>query len=140
MRWVTDRSGLEAFATVNDTAYQSLGMTAGVVHETFRDLDEFIAPQSHAVVGYDGDRPLAAAQTLVAGGIAGVYWVGVVDEARGRGLGEAVTRAVTNRAFDLGASACVLQASKIGELIYARLDYEVVYRNTGLIRLGPTGT
>ena len=44
-------------------------------------------------------------------GIGGVYWIGVVDEVRGRGIGELVTATLTNIAFEVGAPACTLQAS-----------------------------
>jgi predicted GNAT family acetyltransferase len=78
---------------------------------------------------------VAAAQTLLSHGIAGVYWVGTVDDARGRGLGEAVTRAVTNAAFDLGARANTLQASIMGEPIYRRMGYETLYSYHSLVRM-----
>jgi len=80
---------------------------------------------------------VAAAQTLLSHGIAGVYWVGTVEGARSRGLGEAVTRAVTNAAFDRGATANSLQASPMGEPIYRRMGYEEIYRYTTYTRLTP---
>ena len=64
----------------------------------------------------------------------GVDRVGTVEAARGRGLGDLVTRAVTNRSLDEGAPACTLQASPMGEPIYARMGYEQIYRYRGLVR------
>ena len=43
-------------------------------------------------VGYEGERPVASSQLLVHGGVGGLYYVGTVKEARGRGYGEALTR------------------------------------------------
>ena len=56
--------------------------------------------------------------TLSSHGIAGLYWVGTVEQARRSGLGRAVTAAVTNIAFDRGASLVTLQASVMGEPVY----------------------
>ena len=61
-------------------------------------------------------------------GIAGIYAVGTTEAARGRGLAELVTRAVTNIGFDGGAPLVTLQASPMGESIYHRLGYRELYR------------
>ena len=44
-------------------------------------------------------------------------------QARGRGFGEAVTAAATYSLFDDGAVAVVLQASVMGEPVYARMGF-----------------
>ena len=64
-----------------------------------------------------------------------MYFVGTVEAARGLGIGELVTRAVTDRAFDLGAAAVTLQASPMGEAIYARMGYVAAYRYSTLLHL-----
>jgi hypothetical protein len=135
LRWVSDRAGMDDFIAVSDAAYATLGLPRGEVAASVTEVDRFVAPHIQTVLAYQDDRPVAAAQTMLSHGIAGVYWVGTVEEARGGGLGDAVTRAVTNRAFDLGAAAVTLQASSMGEPIYARMGYEVLYRYTGLVRL-----
>jgi hypothetical protein len=135
LRWVTDRSGMDDFIAVNDAAYATLGMPRGVIGEAITDVDRFTEPHIGTVVAYLDGVPSAAAQLLLSHGIAGVYWVGTVESARGKGMGEVVTRAVTNRAFELGAAAVTLQASPMGEPIYARLGYETLYRYHGLVRL-----
>jgi GNAT superfamily N-acetyltransferase len=88
----------------------------------------FLEPHVHTVLAYAGGEPVGAAQMLLSHGIGGVYWVGAVEAVRGRGVGEAVTRAVTNRAFDAGAALVSLQASKMGEPIYRRMGYRELYR------------
>jgi len=50
-----------------------------------------------------------------------------LDQYRGRGLGEAVTRAVTNAGFDLGARINTLQASPMGAPSYLRMGYQTVF-------------
>lgn len=134
IRWVDDGAPVEDFVHVTDTAYVSLGMTAGAVKEAFIAPDRIGSPEIRTVVAYLADEPVAAAQILLSHGIAGVYCVGTLEAARGRGLGDLVTRTVTNRAFDEGARVCTLQASPMGEAIYTRMGYETIYRYTGLVR------
>ena len=57
------------------------------------------------------------------------------DAARGRGLGDTVTRAVTNEAFRRGADLVTLEASPFGEHTYARMGYREIYRYRMLIRV-----
>ena len=64
-----------------------------------------------------------------------VGWVACADEGRGRGLGDVVTRRVTNEAFERGAQLVTLEASKFGEHTYARMGYREIYRYRMLIRL-----
>jgi hypothetical protein len=75
---------------------------------------------------------------LLSHGISGVYAVGTIARARGKGLGEAVTRAVTNRAFDQGARAATMQASPMGQPIYRRMGYMTLYEYTTLVHSGPS--
>ena len=123
------------FGSVNSQAYATYGMPDDVVSAVISRPDRFLAaPHLISVVAYVDGAPAAAAQTLLSHGIAGVYWVGTVESARGRGLGEAVTRAVTNAAFDNGATANTLQASVMGEPIYRRMGYEEICRYTSMVR------
>ena len=139
LRWVENADDMAASAAVavNDLAYQSLGMPAGPALEAITNLDRYTEPHIHTVVAYLDGQPVATAQTLLSHSIAGVYWVGSLAEARGRGLGELVTRVVTNRAFDLGAAAVGLQASSMGQPIYDRMGYESVYNYRTHFRFGP---
>lgn len=134
LRWVIDRSTFDDFVAVCDTAYASQGLPVGTVKASVTDLAAFTQPHVQSVVAYVDDKPVAVAQTLLSHSIAGVFWVGTLAEARRRGLGEAVTRAVTNRAFDLGARLVSLQASVIGGPLYLRLGYKTLYHYTTFVR------
>ena len=50
--------------------------------------------------------------TIVNNGVAGIYWVGSLEQARGQGLGRAATAAATNAGFELGADIASLQARR----------------------------
>ena len=138
MRRLTTLEEVGHFADVNGRAYATYGMPPETAPAVLSRPERFLgAPNLVNMVAYLDGEPAAAAQTLLSHGIAGVYWVGTIDAARGRGLGEAVTRAVTNAAFDLGATANSLQASVMGEPIYRRMGYEEIYRYTTYTRLTP---
>jgi ribosomal protein S18 acetylase RimI-like enzyme len=76
---------------------------------------------------------------VVTHGVAGVYWVGTVPAARGRGLAELCTRAAGNAGFDRGARIAALQASVMGEPLYRRMGYVEVTRYPLMAQLRPTG-
>jgi predicted acetyltransferase len=65
--------------------------------------------------------------TIVSHGVAGIYWVGSLEQARGKGLGQAVTAAATNAGFELGAEIASLQASPMGKPIYEAMGYETIF-------------
>ena len=82
---------------------------------------------------------VAAAIAILSHGIAGLYWVAALPEARGRGLGEACTRLAGNRAFELGARCVILQASAQGEPIYLRMGYREITRYRWFVK-GPAAS
>ena len=67
---------------------------------------------------------MACAWVLCAGGVAGIYTVGTVPEAHGRGFGTAVTEAVRH-AQGLGYRSAVLWASPAGRPVYERMGFRV---------------
>jgi ribosomal protein S18 acetylase RimI-like enzyme len=97
-----------------------------------------LEPQNEVVLALLDGQPAAGAHLLCSHGMAGVYYVGTLEAARGRGLGELVTATVTNRAFERGAPFVGLQASPMGEPIYRRMGYRDLYRQAGLVRFTPT--
>jgi len=127
LRWVEDESGVHDFCAVNEEAYSPDGRPLTMFREITRDANRFCAPHIRTVVAYSGDRAVAAAQTIYSHGIAGVFAVGTRSDARGKGVGDAVTRAVTRRAFEDGAAAVSLQASAMGAPIYDRMGYARLY-------------
>jgi GNAT superfamily N-acetyltransferase len=123
LRWVVDEAGIRDFCTVNEVAFSPDGTPTTMFRDVTRDANRFAAPHVRTVVAYEGERALATAQALYSHGIAGVFAVGTLPEARGKGLGDAVTRAVTCRAFEEGAAMVSLQASAMGAPIYQRMGY-----------------
>ena len=75
--------------------------------------------------------------TIVSHGVAGIYWVGSLEQARGKGLGRAITAAATNAGFDLGAEIASLQASPMGKPIYEAMGYETIFSYRLLMSAAP---
>jgi ribosomal protein S18 acetylase RimI-like enzyme len=109
-------------AAVCAEAYESMGLPPAVTASLF-GAPAGVDPASRVVVAYVEGVAAATARLEPGGGVAGVYWVATRPALRGRGLGEACTRAVTNAGFAAGARFAVLQASPMGAPIYARLGF-----------------
>jgi GNAT superfamily N-acetyltransferase len=120
----TTAQDLEDFVQVNAQAYETLGLPPMFMPFHFMDRATMLAPDVTIALARDADgRAQATAMALHTGIVAGVYWVGTVPEARGKGLAAACTALVTNLALEKGAKAVTLQATHMGESVYRRLGY-----------------
>jgi predicted GNAT family acetyltransferase len=97
---------------------------AGVAQDIFGEpCSLFGMPNAIGYVAYVDDEPASAAMVLVVGSVAGIDWVSTRHAYRGRGLGEAVTRASVNAGFELGARIAALQAEPKAESLYRRVGF-----------------
>jgi GNAT superfamily N-acetyltransferase len=125
LREVTDTDGAAEYWWVCAQAYPSLGFPADLFDAFSTEL--LLCDEVRACVTYMGGEPAASALVALLDEVGFIGWVATAESARGRGLGEAVTAWVTNRALDAGARFTALQASPMGEPIYARMGYEEVF-------------
>ncbi|MGQ0805334.1 MAG: GNAT family N-acetyltransferase [Actinomycetota bacterium] len=139
IRRVTDAAGVADFAEINAQAYTIYGSPAEATASNFGRPDAFLAPHNAAFVADLDGKPAGAAMAMLTHGIAGIFWVGTVEAARGKGIAEACMRVVTNWGFDAGAPNVQLQASPMGEPIYRRMGYEDLYRYDFWLCPGPEG-
>lgn len=129
VRRVTDAEGVRDYAAVMGEAMGSGPHWHEVVRSVFGGPGSLVAPQVAAFVGYRDGLPVSAAMTHVSHGAAGVFWVGTVEAARRRGLGEASTRAAANAGFGLGARIVWLRASPMAESLYRRMGFVELSRH-----------
>ncbi len=127
LRAVETEQQLLEYWRVAASAYASLGFPPELFEANRRTQVFLEDQQALAFLAYLDGEPVSIAMTLVNHGVAGIYWVGSLERARGRGLGRAVTAAACNAGFELGAEIASLQASPMGEPIYSAIGFERIY-------------
>jgi ribosomal protein S18 acetylase RimI-like enzyme len=125
MRRVVDHASARDYANLADAAFQAIGLPPGLLAELRPEA--LIRDDTAAFVAYEAGRPLACASVTDARGVGGIQWVAVVEDARGRGLADACTRAASNAGFELGADCAWLEASHMGEPVYLRMGFEELF-------------
>lgn len=147
VRFADAPADISAYARVAAEAFAHLAVPPAAALDSVDHPAAFLSDDCAVALAEIDGTPVAGAQVVLVGAdrrgnyAAGyVAWVSCTDAARGRGLGDTVTRAVTNEAFRRGASIVSLEASQFGEHTYARMGYREVYRYRMLIRVGSQAT
>lgn len=125
---VTDDGGLERW---RDVQQRGLGLDAASAEAWWtahRRLGIEAWPPLRNWIAYLDGAPVAAAALFIGAGVAGIYNVCTVPEARGRGIGSAVTAVAIDAAVADGLELAVLGASDMGFSIYRRLGFREVSR------------
>jgi GNAT superfamily N-acetyltransferase len=113
--WTGDPDPAEV-AVVVDASY---GFPAGTFARGFPQLPGEV----HSYMARHDGRPASVVMASDLEGDCGIYLVGTLPEARGRGLSSALIRRALADAARRGCEISSLQASKMGHPVYRRLGY-----------------
>ncbi len=120
---VLDRPMLEMWDRVGLTCFEMPDRFHAEVVEIEASLGlDWSLPWRRYLGLLDG-KPVASSMGFYHAGVAGVYFVATMPEARGRGIGAAITAAPLKEARVLGYRVGVLQASPMGHPLYRRMGF-----------------
>jgi GNAT superfamily N-acetyltransferase len=123
---------LDSVAEPDMTAYLDVFMAGfampDFVREPMADLfDTTMEPEAFVhLLAREGDRAVGCGTVFLDAGTAGIYNIAVLESARGRGIGHAITAGLMNVGVAAGCTNAVLHATEIGRPVYERLGFEEV--------------
>ncbi len=121
---VEDRAALRVWTDTFMAGYGLPPAFANDFGQMMGDLGFDLPLRSY--LGYLDGRPVTASTLHLAAGVAGIYNVATLPEARGRGLGAAITLQPLREAQALGYHVGILQSSEMGFKVYQRLGFRQV--------------
>jgi hypothetical protein len=136
LRRVDSAEDAERYWQVAAAAYLSNGFPPEVFAHYERH-DGLWADRVAAFLASLDGRPAAISMTIVSHGVAGIYWVGCIEEARRHGLGQLMTATAVNAGLDLGVQSASLQASPMGKPVYERMGFETIFDYRLLLSRAP---
>lgn len=136
LRQVSSPDDASQYWRVAIESYADIGFPPEIF--AFYENHEYLwADGAAAFLAHLDGRPAGIAMTIVSHGVAGIYWVGCTAEARGRGLGRAMTAAALDAGFGMGAESASLQASPMGESLYRQMGFETIFDYRLYLCAGP---
>jgi GNAT superfamily N-acetyltransferase len=122
---VRDSGQLGAWCGVVARGFSEPQITADAFCRAFEVVGLDALDWSLYLTYLDGE-PVAAASMYLGAGVAGIYNVATLPEARGKGAGSAVSYAPLRAAHRSGYQIGTLQASNLGYGVYRRLGFEEI--------------
>jgi len=92
--------------------------------QMFHDLGLEPEGESQLFLGMENGVPVAGSRLFSAAGVAGIWHVSTLPEARGKGYGTAMTLAVAHAGQEMGYRFGVLFATPAGQGVYRRLGFQ----------------
>jgi GNAT superfamily N-acetyltransferase len=124
IRPVIDISDLSAWCDVIAICFQFEGFVRDALFQLM-DLvgNDEQSPLRNYIGIFDGEV-VASSTVLYGGGVAGIYNVGTMPAARGKGIGRSITLAPLIEARDAGYTIGVLESSPMGLNLYSKLGFK----------------
>ena len=77
----------------------------------------------HHYIAWEAGRPVACSSLYLSAGVAGIYDVATLPEARGRGIGTAIAQQPVLVAREQGYNVAILHSTPMGDRVYRRLGF-----------------
>lgn len=119
---VEDECMLRQWIHVASIGFKISGEFEKVWYDFFEDA--IFNPYFRTYLALLNGKPVGTSQLFLSEGVAGIYNVTCIPEARGKGIGSAVTLAPLLEARKLGYRIGTLQASKQGYNVYRGLGFQ----------------
>jgi len=119
---VKDNATLDTWCRVTCAGFGIPEQAVPSLHQWFSRDVEMKMPLKFYLGRLNG-KAVATSMYLLAEGVAGIYFVATLPEARNRGIGFAVTQKPLLDARRLGYRVGILQASPMGKPVYLRLGF-----------------
>jgi hypothetical protein len=130
---VRDHKKLKIWARVMCEAFGALPAEKAMYEWFKRDMELGLPVQPYIAI-MNGET-VATSNYYLAAGVAGIYCVGTIPEARNKGIGYAVTQKTLLEGKKLGYRIGILQASQMGEPIYKRMGFKEYSQNRSYVWL-----
>lgn len=98
------------------------------------DLDLGESSPLQLILGYLGDGPVATYSVLMGSEVAGFYSLSTLPDARGQGLGTAISIAATDFAIDRGYKTAILLSEPMSRNLCKRLGFVEGFCNMDIYR------
>lgn len=133
---VEDVEALQIWRTVTIQGFETSQEIGQFYYSAYATLGFGHAMSWHHYIGWQQDNPVAISSLLLHAGIAGIYGVATIPQARKQGLGTAMTLHALHAAQKLGYRIAVLAPSKMAVNIYRRIGFSD-YTKTKFYRWSP---
>lgn len=122
VRVVADEESLHSWASVFVHGYGLPADWENTVYDLWLKLGLGFPIRNY--LGYWNGEPVSTSTVFFGGGVAGIYCVATLPEARGKGIGAAVTLHPLLKAREMGYVIGVLQSSEMGFNVYKKLGFK----------------
>ena len=89
------------------------------------EFDEYDKTSLFALL-YEGDKPVGTARIAETAAGIKIGRIAILKECRGKGYGADIVKAVTDRAFDMGADKLLVDAQNYAVPFYEKLGFKVI--------------
>lgn len=120
-RIVADEKSLRTWTNVFVRGYGLPADWESITFDLWKQLGFDLPMRNY--LGYLNGKPVATSTVFYGGGAAGIYAVATLPEARGKGIGAAITLKPLQDAREMGYRVGVLQSSEMGFNVYKKLGF-----------------